>query len=115
MDPIPFHLPASTLGRDSRRVGLLKLAQLLDVVHQVAPGDILHHKIQAILRRSGRGLEERTRPPGRGNHPFLPTPDKRGRLQIDPNTNPEQLAMPTWKTQRFSPGHLRISTGSIPR
>ena len=30
-------------------MGLLKLAQLLNVVHQVAPGDILHHKIQTIL------------------------------------------------------------------
>jgi hypothetical protein len=43
-------------------MGLLKLAQLLNVVHQVAPGYILHHEIQAILGRSGRGLDKRTHP-----------------------------------------------------
>lgn len=67
--PSTFPLPSS-LGQDSRCMGLLKLAQLLNVVHQVAPSDILHHKIQAILGRSGRDLEARTRPPGVGNvHP----------------------------------------------
>lgn len=59
----PYPLPPSLhphLGLDSRCMGLLKFAQLLNVVHQVAPGDIFHHKIQAILGRSGRGLEART-------------------------------------------------------
>lgn len=46
--PLPAFLHPH-LGRDSRCMGLLKLAQLLNVVHQVAPGDILHHKIQTIL------------------------------------------------------------------
>lgn len=56
-------LPRPLLSRrDSRCMGLLKLAQLLDVVHQVAPRDILHHKIQAILEGTGGGdLEEGTR------------------------------------------------------
>lgn len=45
-------------------MGLLKLAQLLNVVHQVAPGDVLHHKIQTVLRGGGGGewAEARTRP-----------------------------------------------------
>lgn len=45
-DTATFHFPPpSSLGQDSRCVGFLKLAQLLDVVHQVASSDILHHKI----------------------------------------------------------------------
>ena len=54
--PLPFAFPPpSSLGQDLRCVGFLKLAQLLNVVHQVAPGDILHHKIQAILGRGWTG------------------------------------------------------------
>lgn len=44
----PYPLPLSlhpVLGRNSRCMGFLKLAQLLNVVHQVTSGDILHHKI----------------------------------------------------------------------
>lgn len=61
--PLPAFLHPH-LGQDLRCMGLLKLAQLLNVVHQVAPSDILHHKIQTILGGSGRGLEARARPSG---------------------------------------------------
>lgn len=110
LDPPPS-LPSSLhphLGRDSRCMGLLKLAQLLNVVHQVAPGDILHHKIQAILgEEEGRGrvLEARTRPPAGPCQPvrpalevsravflngwFLFTRDKHERLGGHPIRNPE--------------------------
>lgn len=32
-------------------MGLLETANLLDVVHEVAPVHILHHKVQAVLRK----------------------------------------------------------------
>lgn len=38
-------------------MGLLKSANLLDLVHEVAPVHVFHHKIQAILKRRGRERE----------------------------------------------------------
>lgn len=73
-------------------MGLLELAQLLNVVHQVTPGDVLHHKIQAILGRSEPGLGMRTRPPVVGKFPFLRLQGKGGRLWTHPVRNREQLS-----------------------
>lgn len=103
------------LDQDSRCMGLLKLAQLLNVVHQVTPGDILHHKIQAILGASGHGLEARTRPPGflseqqrrkacepsiRSGQSWVskwtvPLSRQTERLGIHPIKNQEQMTTPT--------------------
>lgn len=35
-------------------MGLLETANLLDVVHEVTPIHILHHKVQAVLRKENK-------------------------------------------------------------
>jgi hypothetical protein len=35
-------------------MGLLETANLLDVVHEVTPVHILHHKVQAVLRKESK-------------------------------------------------------------
>lgn len=35
-------------------MGLLETANLLDVVHEVAPVHILHHKVEAVLRKESK-------------------------------------------------------------
>lgn len=40
-------------------LGLLKLANLLDMIHQVSTIHVLHDKVQAVLPSKRRGKEER--------------------------------------------------------
>lgn len=39
-------------------VGLLESPNLLDLIHEVATVDVLHHKIQSVLRERGRKMVE---------------------------------------------------------
>lgn len=40
-------------------LGFLKLANLLDMIHQVSPIHVLHDKVQAVLPSKRQGKQER--------------------------------------------------------
>ena len=45
-------------------MGLFELANLLDLIHEVSAVDVLHDKVQAVLRRDRRVNRERERETG---------------------------------------------------
>lgn len=53
----PLH-PGTAWTGDLHSVGLLESPNLLDLIHEVATVDVLHHKIQAVLRERGRKMVE---------------------------------------------------------
>ena len=59
------HLPALCIGMEHRRANNLSLAEQFFVKPRICPGDPLVHNELGVLAYRNKGMEERSRPPGR--------------------------------------------------